>query len=44
MNDLFRKDNLEMANYFPATFAPALDGWKRRVFEQFAAFVDRIVE
>src|SRR6185503_11237546 len=44
MDNLFGKVNLEVANHFPASFAPTLHGRESGVFKQLAAFVECVVE
>ncbi len=44
MDNLFGEVHLEVADYFSATLAPALHCRKRGVLEEFAAFIERIIE
>ena len=37
VNYLFRKVNLEVADYFPAALAPTLERRKSRIYKQLAA-------
>ena len=44
VNNLFRKVNLKVTDYFSATLAPAFHRGESRIFKQLPAFVDCVVK